>query len=72
MARARERVSLDSELKIDLNRLGGREWLSGLDGFPPNPKGMRWKTYYRLMDKCDEADEFALASIYVYLRKLAG
>lgn len=51
-------------------RLGGEEWVSGLDGFPPKPKGMRWATYERLQDKCDAHQNFALASIYVYLRKL--
>lgn len=29
------------------HRLGGNEWLSGLNGFPPKPKGMRWRTFER-------------------------
>jgi len=52
-------------------RVGGGDCISCLDAFPPKPKGMRWKTYYRQMDRCDEADSFAMASLYAQLRKLA-
>jgi hypothetical protein len=51
-------------------RLGGREWLSGSEGFPPKPKGMHWKTYNRLREQCDARQNFALASLLVYVRKL--
>ena len=53
------------------HRLGGREWLSGLDGFPPKPKGMHWRTYERLREECDARQNFALETLGVYVRRLA-
>ena len=40
-------------------RLGG----SGVvfDSFPPKPKGMHWRTYYRLRDEAEEAKACGLA-----------
>lgn len=53
-------------------RLGGDHWTSILDGFPAKPKGMRWRTYNRLIDECEAREDFALASVYMHLRKLAS
>ena len=52
------------------HRLGGNEWVSGLGGFPPKPKGMRWATYDRLQRKCETYERFSLASISAYLQRL--
>jgi hypothetical protein len=52
------------------HRLGGNEWLAGLNGFPRKPKGMRWATYDRLQRKCEAYERFSLASISAYLQQL--
>jgi hypothetical protein len=35
-------------------KLGGEPGL--IHDFPPKPKGMHWRTYYRLREKADDAE----------------
>ncbi len=51
-------------------RLGGNEYLSGLRGFPPKPKGMRWATYERLQAQCQQYEAFYLPMAYASIRRL--
>ena len=51
------------------HRLGGNEWLSILDAFPPKPKGMRWATFEQLQRKCETYEAFSLARLWAYLQR---
>lgn len=51
-------------------RLGGNEYLSGLRGFPPKPKGMHWATYDRLQQKCQEYEAFYLPMAWASIQRL--
>ena len=49
--------------KIGL-RLGGSTFVA--DPFPEKPKGMRWATYGRLMEKADEAELERLKALGIH------
>lgn len=49
-------------------RLGGSGGLA--EPFPEKPKGMHWKTYYRLWEESEEADSRSLGMMAAWLGKL--
>jgi len=51
-------------------KLAGPDW-AGLDGTdPPKPKWMRWRTYNRIMDRCDRYEEIADRALIMLGAKL--
>lgn len=51
-------------------KLAGPEW-AGLDGTdPPKPKWMRWRTYNRIMDRCDRYEDIADERLLWYAARL--
>ena len=48
-------------------RLGGSASMADL--FPPKPKGMHWKTYYRWQEKHDDAETRSTANVWLWLRR---
>jgi hypothetical protein len=42
------------------NRLGGPDWVALNSVDPPKPKGMRWRTYLRLLERSHRYEELAI------------
>ena len=53
-------------------QIGGDGMAIGPGWNPPKPKGMRWKTYYRKLEKWHEADDRADAAWLLGAMRIIG
>ena len=51
-------------------RLGGRDWISLFDPFPPKPKGQRWQTYLQLSDRCATYESISMHHLRAFIERM--